>query len=75
MVKKYRKRGITMNNKVKTNSKLIGFIQIEKKGMITVLCQSCSRHFGLDPKFVENVSEIFYEYACPYCGRKHILRD
>lgn len=51
------------------------FIQVTKRGTITVICPNCEQHFGLDPQFVEKVSEVAYKFACPYCGERNLLND
>jgi len=54
------------------------FVQLENvklKGLIAVECQCCYRYFGLDPWFVEKVSEVAFKYTCPYCGKSHTLKD
>lgn len=61
---------------MKTNRKFRKeLVQIVNKGIITVVCPSCTQYFGLDPRFVEKVSEVAYKFACPYCGSRHLLKN
>jgi len=63
------------------NSIMLGdykqFKQIDRKGMITVQCPSCSRHFGLSTTYVESIGEVsfLHAYTCPYCSKSYTLKD
>lgn len=51
------------------------FMQVKGEKMITVKCPECDKSFGLDTDFVTWVNGLNYVFTCPYCGKKHLLKN
>ena len=65
----YLLRGNWKTHKLKT------FEEINKKGLVAFKCPDCSQEFGLDADFLENSSNLNVKYTCPYCDKKHALKN
>jgi DNA-directed RNA polymerase subunit RPC12/RpoP len=53
------------------------FKQVEAQPLLTVLCPTCNKYFGLSTEFVEYIGELSYlrPYTCPYCSSSYTLKD
>lgn len=69
--------GLTLARKFSNNEKFskentnkpLPFVQVSRdKGFVAFSCTCCNKQFGLDAEWMEEVSELNFYHACPYCG-------